>query len=165
MTGSSQQPQSAASHGWPFAPCHANAATAAALGQHPHHHHVHPLTLQPCCAAAPHFLAPSHFYHPAAATLPPPAYHQLHHQHSGTTQTLYPQRHDMHPHPVYHRQQQQQPSHRQHLGNAAGFSAAMPPQTMPVSGLVPTLPPALQQVWIVVLIIIIWIKLKTVLKF
>ena len=44
VTGSSQQ-QSAASRGWPFAPCHAAAAAAAAaLGHHHHHHHsTHPL--------------------------------------------------------------------------------------------------------------------------
>lgn len=156
VTGSSQQQQSAAaSRGWPFAPCH---AAAAALGQHPHHHHAHPLTLQPCCTAAPHFLAPPHFYHAAAATVPPPpAYHQLHRQHSATNQSLYPPRHDIYPHPAYHRQQQQQqqpsqPSHRQHLGNAAGFSAGIPPQTVPVSNLVHTLPPALQQVCLIVVL-------------
>lgn len=156
VTGSGQQQQSAAAaRGWPFAPCH---ASAAAVGHHHHHHHHHPLTLQPCCAAAPHFLAAaSHFYHAATAALPPPpAYHQLQRQHAApataaAAQSLYPARHDVHAVSYHHRHQpppsQQPPSHRQqHLPASAGFSAGLAPaQTVPVSSLVPALPPTLQQ--------------------
>jgi len=155
VTGSSQQQQSvAAARGWPFAPCHAAAAVGPHAHHHHHHHHHHPLTLQPCgcAAAAPHFLAAaaaSPFYH-AGALPPPPAYHQLpprQHPAPAAAASLYPAaaRHDVHP-GVYHRQPSSHRPAHQHLVSSSAAAAAVFSAGLPVSGLVPAVPPTLQQV-------------------